>query len=214
MKLKTIIAALQGQGYSIEYRTRKDGGVLITKINGQKFRGAKGNAMARMLTNQPLTEKRRSQLNRITTTGKRAMNRTPQDPEIKRALERVQRKWNKAFPHKRGESPSVGRVTSKKVNIYLQKYGKEETLRMLEERERYAQGKAYSKNVEILAQFVRSAGESLSSKDLISLADLILENAWKIEESSIAPAYHELYKLNDGVPPEEVARMTRRALKI
>ena len=73
---------------------------------------------------------------------------------------------------------------------------------------------AYSKNVEQLAYFIKSAGATYNSPELEKLADDVLENAFSIKEEWIAPAYDELYKLNAGVPPKEVARVTRAILRL
>lgn len=213
MTLRETIRLLQQEGHSISYYVRRDGGVLIKSIDGVKYSGAQGNIMARGLTDQSLSVKREAQLQKITYTGKRAQSYIP-DREIKRALQKVQRKWNKAFPHKRGESPIQGRKTAKGVKWSLEHRGREETLRLLSEAERYASGKAYSKNIETLAMFVETAGARYQSEELIELAQSIRDNAWMIDEESISPAYDELYKLNDGVPPEEVVRQVKRILKI
>lgn len=45
------IKKLENRGYKISFRKRRDGGYLITKINGKRFTGAKGNRLARSLTN-------------------------------------------------------------------------------------------------------------------------------------------------------------------
>lgn len=213
-RLKTIVAELRDAGFDVEARIRKDGGAIIKAINGVRYTGTSGNAAARALLGESLSPKKAEQLARITTTGKRASNRLPTDEDVQKALRRVQRKWNKAFPHARGESPAVGRVTAKKTRWYMERYGKEETLRMLEERERYAMGKAYSKNISILAEYVREAGTLMGSDELLNLASDIETNGWKIDEDTIQPAYQELYKLNQGVDPAEVARSTRKILKV
>ena len=52
------------------------------------------------------------------------------------------------------------------------------------------------------------------SQDLHQLADDILQNGYSIREEWIQPAYQELYKLNAGVPANEVARNTRKILRL
>ena len=211
--MKNVVEILNAQGHSVTYYVRKDGGILIKSIDGQTFQGARGNAIARAMTGVNLSVKRSQQLERITWTGKRAKAYI-EDREVKRMLQRVQRKWNKAFPHKKGEIPAVGRKTAKGVRWSLEHRGKEETLRLLSEAERYASGKAYAKNVETLAVFVESAAARYESAELYDLADSIRDNAWMIREDSIYPAYQELYKLNDGLSQEDVASNVRRILQI
>ena len=48
MTIKQVITQLKSQGYKVEAYKRKDGGYLIKSINGQKFKGAAGNEMARL----------------------------------------------------------------------------------------------------------------------------------------------------------------------
>lgn len=63
--MRKNVALLRQQGYKVKYRTRKDGGILITKINGQKFSQAKGNAFARSLLGQRLSIARDYQLSKL-----------------------------------------------------------------------------------------------------------------------------------------------------
>lgn len=213
MTMREIVNVLSSQGHSVSYYIRRDGGILIKSIDGQTFQGARGNAIARSMVGVNLSVKRSQQLERITWTGKRAKAYI-EDREIKRMLQRVQRKWRKAFPHKKGEIPAVGRKTAKGVKWSLEHRGREETIRLLSEAERYASGKAYTKNIETLAYFVESAGARLKSQALLDLADSIRNNAWMIREDSIKPAYEELYKLNDGISPEDIAANVRKILQI
>ena len=87
-------------------------------------------------------------------------------------------------------------------------------LRRIREAERYASGIAYAKNVEILAQYIRSVGEQLNSPELLKLSEDLIANAYSIKEEWIKPAYDELYKLNAGVPPKEVDKNTRAILRL
>lgn len=216
MTLRNVVKQLRAEGHSVTYYVRKDGGILIRTIDGQRFTGATGNMYARAMTGATLSTKRATQLSRITWTGKRAAKHI-EDREIKRLLQRVQRKWNQAFPHKRGEIPPVGLKTSKKVKWSLEHKGKEETIRLLQEAERYASGKAYSENIRHLANYVQDAAVDLDSEDLMELANSIRENAWMIEEASIQPAYRELYNLNKlhlGYTIKGIVNNTKRILQI
>lgn len=213
MTMREIVKVLQSQGHSVSYYIRKDGGILIKEIDGTRYTGGAGNAIARALTGTQISAKRAEQLKRITYTGKRAAAYFD-DREIKKTLHRVQRKWNRAFPHKKGEAPMQGRKTAKGVKWSIEHRGREETLRLLSEAERYASGKAYSKNIEQLAAYIEDAGIKYQNEKLIQLAQDIRDNAWMIQESSMAPAYDELYKLNDGIDPDEIERNVRRILQL
>lgn len=223
MTMKQIVTQLRNQGHSIKYYVRKDGGILIQSIDGQKFTGATGNMYARAMSGTTLSTKRATQLANITWKGERAESQAL-GKEVNKALIKVKRKWNKAFPHKRGEIPAVGVKTAKKVRWSLEHRGKEETLRLLSEAEKYAQGKAYSKNIEHLVNRINeyvvkfkalSNGEhEIDTEPLEQLASDIQANAWMINEESIQKAYDVLYELNQGVPPHDVAQKVRRILQI
>ena len=66
MTLRQIATQLQKAGHQITYRTRSDGGILITSIDGQRFKGASGNILARKMTGQELSSSRGMQLRKIT----------------------------------------------------------------------------------------------------------------------------------------------------
>ena len=213
MNLKQVVNQLRNEGHSVTYYVRKDGGILIKTIDGQRFTGATGNMYARAMTGTTLSTKRATQLANITWSGKRAAKHI-EDREIKRMLQRVQRKWNKAFPHKRGEIPPVGLKTSKKVKWSLEHRGREETIRLLSEAERYASGKAYTENIRQLADYVQDAASKYQSSELQELADSIRENAWMINEDAIKPAYDELYELNKGKDIRDIVKNVKRILQI
>ena len=49
---------------------------------------------------------------------------------------------------------------------------------------------------------------------LDNLADDMVSNAWIIKEEAIYPTYYELYKINQGIPIEDIVRNIRRILGI
>lgn len=208
MNIRQVIKTLEDQGHSITYYVRKDGGVLIKSIDGVKYQGATGNKIARWMAGQQLSEKRAKQLEKITTTGKRA-KKTLTNETIKKKLREVQRKWNKAFPHKRGETPSVGLKTSKDVKWNLEHKGEEETIRLLNEAERYAEGIAYSENVKNLIDRITEVNEYYNSKELKDVISWINDNFDKIQENKMEKSYQILYLLNDGVSVEQVAQLLK-----
>ena len=211
MTIRETIRELQKSGHHITYYERKDGGVLIKTIDGQKFTGATGNLYARALTGQKFSTKRAAQLGRITWSGKRAKSQiSSKDIDIKKKLERVQRKWRKAF---KGQ-PGMGRKTAKQVKWSIENLGREETIRRLEEAERYASGKAYTKNIQYLIVKIEEAALKLNSQELQKLADDIRKSAYKIQEVSIAPAYDRLYDLNHGANIQDVVNDVRKILGI
>ena len=179
--------------------------------------GATGNMYGRALIGEKLSTKRANQLSRITWTGKRAKSQISHKYDaVKKQLERTQRIWRKAF----GKDSPVGKITAKKVKWSIEHRGEEETKRLLKEAERYAKGKAYTKNIQHLVDYIRDTADRVritspeSAMLLDNLADDMVSNAWMIKEEAIYPTYYELYKINQGIPIEDIVRNIRRIIGI
>ena len=206
MTIRQIAKELTAQGYEIRYRARKDGGVLITKINNQRFTGATGNKIARQMLGQDISEARRSQLERITSERVDVQN-------LYKEYKRVKRKWTK------GNLPKqAGKLTFKKFKKAIAEKGKAEALRYLGEKEKYASGLAYSKNVEALAQYVEQTASLAEIDDFYDLAEDIRANDGNIRDEWIQPAYDELYRVNTEPLTDslinDIVRNVRRILHI
>ena len=213
MTMMEVVQQLQAQGHEVDFYVRKDGGILVRKIDGEKYpSGASGNARARQMAGASISEARVSQLKFATRA--RKVKKPPLDDELKREFNRVKKKWNKAFKAKNGKPHPAGYFGWNRIKYAIDHYGKEEALRRIHEAERYASGIAYAKNVEILAQYIKSVGNQLNSEELTKLSEDLIDNAYSIKEEWIKPAYDELYKLNQGVPAKEVAKNTRAILRL
>ena len=193
MTIRQIAKELSAQGYDIRYRVRKDGGVLITKINNQRFTGATGNKIARQMTGETISEARRSQLERITGERVDVQN-------LYKEYRRVKRKWTKW----ENKPKSAGELTFKKFKRALKEEGRAEALRYLGEKEKYATGIAYSRVLDAFVGSLKSAKIKLQGiykmgADLLQdLIDDIEDNYEKIRDEWILPAYEAMYPLTKG----------------
>ena len=212
MTMIEVVQQLQAQGHEVDFYIRKDGGILIRRIDGEKFQAAKGNARARQLAGATISEAKISQL-KYATRQQRKKHITIED-EIQREFYRVKKIWKKRIKPKKGQPHPAGYFGWARIEYSLKHYGKEEALRRIAEAERYATGLAYSKNVEHFANFIYDAGEKLNSEELKKLAEDIKNNAYSIRDEWIYPAYSELYHLNAGVDPKVVAKNTRAILRL
>lgn len=213
MNMRQIVAKLQSQGHSVSYYVRKDGGILIKSIDGEKFTtGASGNMRARQILGVEASEARIKQLEYATR--QRGRKKFDLDEEIEKEFQRVKKIWKRKIKPKKHQPHPAGYFGRGRIEYAVKMYGKEEALRRIREAERYALGVAYSKNVEYLIMMVRDSGLKLNSQELLQLADDIQENIYNIKEEWIKPAYDELYKLNTGVSPKDVAKNTRRILRL
>ena len=214
-----IVNELASGGHQVDFYVRKDGGILIRSIDGEHFTGAKGNARARQMTDQSISEARFKQLSFATASHKASIKEkklglAQPDDAVMQEYARVKKIWNKAFKSKAGKPHPAGYFSKKGLKYIYRTYGKEEAMRRIAEAERYATGVAYQKNVEHLAYYIKDAGEKFNSNELKKLADDILANGYQIKEEYIYPAYQQLYDLNAGVDPKEVARRVRAILRL
>ena len=212
MTMREVVRQLQSQGHSISFYVRSDGGILIRTLDGVRYQGAKGNAVARQLVGINISKARAEQLKYATRA--RRVKKPNLDDEIRKEFERVKKKWNKAFKAKGGKPHPAGYFGWARIKYSIEHYGKEETLRRIREAEKYASGIAYQENVRQLAFYIQDCGLQYSSPELDQLGKDLLENAYSIRDEWIKPAYDELYKLNAGVPPKEVAKVTRAILRL
>lgn len=216
--MRTIASELMSQGHQIEFYVRKDGGILITNIDGQKFSGAKGNERARQMTGQKLSEARFAQL-KYATASKKLLN-SPRFKKIKvpdavkKEYERVHGKWTKAFKAKGGKPHPAGYFGKVRLLKAVERGGEEGAKTSISEAERYSTGIAYSKNVETLAVQIEIAGANYESDELMQLAQDLRDNASSIKDEWIYPAYQELYKLDKGYDIREVVNNVRKILRL
>lgn len=212
MTTREVVESLRLKGYEIKYRTRKDGGILITSINGTKYSGAAGNKFARTIAGPEaeLSQARKTQLKIIKPQkGKRPKEDILSD-YMKKRIKDVQRQYNK------NKVPiSQGRITRKLIRKILQEEGEEAALKKLVQSERYATGYATSKTTAALVDYIRQYAMLMDNDPTLEeLADDIEAYDGVIKDEDIKPAYDRLYDLNKGANIEDVANDVRRILKI
>lgn len=209
-----VVRQLQSQGHVVDFYVRKDGGILVKNVDGMRFpSGATGNAYARSLLGVNISEARASQLKYATRVRTRPI-KVQVDDAVKEEYKRVKKIWTKAFKSKGGKPHPAGYFGWQRIKRAYKQYGKEEAMRRISEAEKYATGIAYSENVRILAMFILEAGNKYGSSDLVKLSEDLTASAYTIKDEWIKPAYDELYKLNTGVPPKDVAKNVRSILRL
>ena len=181
MTMMQIVNQLVSQGHQVDFYIRKDGGILVKKIDGEKYpTGASGNARARQLVGASISEARIKQLKYASRVRKQKKLSLPDD--VNKEYIRVKRKWNKAFKAKEGKAHPAGYFGKSRIKYAFEHFGKDEAMRRIQEAERYASGIAYSKNVAILANFIEYAGVQYQSDELLKLANDVRDNAYTIKE--------------------------------
>lgn len=196
VKMIDIVKLLQSYGHNVQYRVRKDGGILITSIDGGKYTSAKGNEAARNIAGVSLSPKRAAQLQSIRPKRLPALA-----PEIKKEILKTQRIWNKLKKagQQKGIAPEVyGKISTKKFRQRLEELGTAETIKSLQELQRYAKGYAYSKNVDALLERVERLIGATEDYYLEMIYSLIESKKEVFREDWIQPSYNILYEYEQG----------------
>ena len=177
----------------------KGGGLVIKSIDKVKFSAYEGNELARQIKGVNLTIRQQSHIENITPQ-KGVWGQSRKGVELPKALQsklrRVQRIWRKSQPN------TTEKVTKANVLYNLRTYGAEETMRRLNQRERYGQGYAYFENIDALKERVNRFGSfpvRLSGLqivlDKIESKRLIFKDKWIEEINNII---YNCEKLNAG----------------
>ena len=193
MSTREMIEELKRLGFDVESRKRKDGGYIITKINGQTFTGAKGNAYARSLLGVQLSSARSEQLSFNVEKYIRG-SKKPKDQvneELNKELRKVQRAWRK--------KGVKGRITKKKLRWHIKEGGEAEAREYLRKMSRYGQGYAYEENVIYLAKYIEDVAKEVKDSELkeatLKTAQAIRDRIATFKESSIEPIYSYWYEV-------------------
>lgn len=164
MTVHELIKELERLGYDVIARKRTDGGYIITKINGQTFTGASGNAYARQVVGVSLSPARmeQTQYNVIKFIKGKKKPKDSIDEDMVKELRKVQRIWRK--------TNIKGRITKTKLRGYIREEGREGAKRYLEKQARYGQGYAYEENVEYLAKYIEDVAKKIEDKEYQDMA--------------------------------------------
>lgn len=189
MTMREVVKQIESQGHLVKFRIRTDGGILITSIDGMKFSGAKGNSFARGMIGVTLSEARAVQ---TAKNVQKYIKKKQLTEDLKKEIRKVQRKWRK------NKIKAKGKVTTKKVRWNLENLGEKEARKKLRQMEKYAEGIAYSENVEWLAQRIESFSRKFPehSQKFQNLADKVRNLTSTFKEDWIDPINQLLYELN------------------
>lgn len=202
MRIKDIIKELQELGMSVSFYKRKDGGIRITRINGERFSGSTGNQRARNIVNAPLSEAQTRALSKLTTPkGKGNYNkrrRAQLDEETKNRIRNLQRKYRKA-------GKKEGKPTQRNYRYILKTKGKKEADRLLAQAERRILGLAYTENVDALLARLASDLHKKKDKTMKEAYNKIKEYRDNFKEKWIPWIYEILYDWERGLLTGEEA---------
>lgn len=203
MTTRDIITQLVNSGHRVSFYHRKDGGFVITKIDGVSYTGKTGNAVARKMLGQKLSQARVIQLERIRTPkGKRALKQEAVPEELKKKLRKIQKEWRKTHPDIRGTMSIRG------LRYKVKYEGYQEALMSLDKGWRKTQGLAYTENVDYLIQRIRQDNYKLNSPAMERVIEIIEAKKEFFKEEWIFHCYEEVYKWERGlIDGDECARI-------
>ena len=214
MTTKELINELKNMGFEVTSRKRTDGGYIITKINGQTFTGASGNAYARSILGVNLSPARMEQthfnVEKYIKLGKgehKAKGKI--DEEMERQLRKVQRIYRK--------TKIKGRITKKTLRGYIKEEGRESAMRYLKRQEQYGRGYAYPENVEYLAQYIEGVAKGIKDsgykESALMVAERIRNQATTFREEWIKKIYDYWYSvIEHGYDPEIIYKAVTMTL--
>lgn len=190
--VRQMVTQLKSQGYEVTYRIRKDGGILITSIDGQRFKGASGNVRARILTGNVLSKRRTAQLTKITRERRIHPRKLPiETPEdLERFRKRVMRKWRKAA--------LTGSISKKNLRKIIEERGLKAAETYLEEMERHAEGKSYLGQINALIARIEQDKNVLADSpeetaELDKIIDIIKEKQEDMTPDMVFTIFDWLY---------------------
>lgn len=195
MTIKEIIQDLKESGIDVSFYKRKDGGIRITRIGGETFRGSKGNIKAREMTGQRLSESQSRALSNLKTPKGRGSYNKRRKPKIdektRKTITRLQRQYRKA-------GKAEGKPTLRNYRYVLKHEGKREADRLLKQAERRILGLAYTENVDALLSRIRLNKNKVKNKNGVQqIIDRIHAMREVIKESTLkkivdidGPLYH------------------------
>ena len=201
-----MASTLRKQGINVELIFRKEGGARITHINGKTFKGSEGNAEARRMLGQALSQTQQKHLQKIRT------NKGTFGHRKKKALEddliKMQEKVNRAFKKavKEGRFKQKGKtapkITRAKIRYRLAKYGRQATEEYLQRALKYAKGFTYTENLIALKQRLEADNakkHSTSVKRVIQTLDACIMQGKSIKEEDFQDLLSLVYSWEQGV---------------
>lgn len=180
MTIKNVIKTLQKAGYNVSFYKRKDGGIRITRINGQTFRGSSGNVEARKITGTKLSELQERALSKLVTPkgkGNYDKRRTLKlDEETRKMIRNLQYRYRK-------EGKKEGKPTQRNYRYVMRTEGKEEADRLLRQSYRRIVGLAYTENVDALIERLEKNKNKLRSTSRVALIQDIINRLTDMRET-------------------------------
>lgn len=196
MTVKEMIETLKEQGHQVSFRKRPDGSYLITRLDGIAYMLAKGNAKAREILGESLSERRAKQLERIAPPKKVA----PSKRKIQETLSQRMLKELRRVQRIRRKEGANGQIGKRGLRVILREEGEEAVFDYLKQSERTARGYARYDSIDALQQRIESwKNISQIPGSWQNVLTLIQEKRELFLEAWIAPINDIMYELERDV---------------
>lgn len=194
MTLRDIVAGLQQAGYKVTYRNRSDGGIIITSINGKRYKGAEGNKIAREILGLKISTRRSQQLRKITRTRRSKLPKPITPESLEQQRKRVVRKWRKAGLE--------GSIAKSNLEAVIRDRGVEGAKTYLDNMEKRAEGYANEGEIEALIQRLQQdiySSTDEEASDIQRIIDYIEQHRDNFPQKHIFAIFDEIYNWEKGI---------------
>ena len=194
MTLREIVAGLQQAGYKVTYRNRSDGGIIITSINGKRYKGAEGNKIAREILGLKISTRRSQQLRKITRTRRSKLPKPITPESLEQQRKRVVRKWRKAGLE--------GSIAKSNLEAVIRDRGVAGAKTYLDNMEKRAEGYANEGEIEALIQRLQQdiySSDDEEASDIQRIIDYIEQHRNNFPQKHIFAIFDEIYNWEKGI---------------
>lgn len=204
IKLKDVVDILEKSGNDVKYYKRKDGSLVITQINGRRFKDKEGNAEARRIVGVTLSESRKNQLEVINKQNEIARKRKGR-PRIE-LPEDIERQIKRINDHLR-KSKVKQRATKRNVAWQVAHYGEAVAREKLKQMERYGRGIAWTDNILHFRNRLADFGYKLEENkilEIVALLDVIIKNdGMNMKHEVLERTIWNFYKVEEAYIKEQ-----------
>lgn len=214
MTTRQMAMELIARGHHVSYYVRKDGGIVITKIDNNRFSGKTGNAVARNMLGEVISGRRKAQLERINREAKKI-----KEGKLKKTSalpEKVEKLWKKVVDEYR-KTYTHATITKRQIEQLIEEKGIEGTIDYLKEQIRRTRGYAYHSLIYGLIERLDNDKRNAPPEDqenLEAIIQLIKEKMEDITFQQVINIFEEIYHYESAINPIDSNTLLYRVNRI
>lgn len=219
MNLRQLVNKLTQEGHKVTFRERTDRGIVITSVDGKRFKGKAGNVYVREYTGEKLSRRRAEQLSRLKVVKHRRVE--PLTAEMKKELQKAQRLFREHNVGSHKEDKRKATIKTAQVRASIQKVGYKETLASLKRAQKYAKNEVFIESIEAVKLRLQADIEKeevyqaiAPIEDIIEEMDYIIDNNLAISQDLFSQFLQKIYDWeNNTLESEELFNEWRKVYK-